>query len=163
MPTLELESLVLAKGSHNPDEGEACVMEAVAFVAGEPWSDSPTCASPVIAAFLRRWNDDLSDTTTRRSHVNTARFAACGIIRRFAESGNSGYLVKDFSWISDELEWCARRTRDNSLLNRKVLDETPARRCLQNRCASKIPSLIQKCLPFRHFGAKPRHEYGAGG
>jgi len=38
-----------------------CVMEAVAFVAEEKWSDSPECASPVVAAFLRSWNDSLGD------------------------------------------------------------------------------------------------------
>jgi hypothetical protein len=43
-----------------------CVMEAVAYVAGEPWSDAPTCASPVIAAFLRSWNDALSGADRTR-------------------------------------------------------------------------------------------------
>jgi hypothetical protein len=38
-----------------------CIMEAVAYMAGEPWSDMPVCASPVVAAFLRSWNDGLSD------------------------------------------------------------------------------------------------------
>lgn len=50
----------LAKGAH-PDHNDMCVTEAVAFVAGEPWSDSPACASPVISAFLRAWNDSLDD------------------------------------------------------------------------------------------------------
>ena len=36
-------------------------MEAAAWIAGEPWSDHPTCASPVIASFMRSWNDSLSD------------------------------------------------------------------------------------------------------
>ena len=34
-------------------------MGAVAYVAGEEWSDSPECASPVISAFMRSWNDSL--------------------------------------------------------------------------------------------------------
>jgi hypothetical protein len=42
----------LAKGAHEDHEA-MCVMEAVAFVAGEPWSDYPECACPVISAFLR--------------------------------------------------------------------------------------------------------------
>src|SRR4051812_26835847 len=37
-------------------------MEAVAYVAGEPWSDRPTCASPVITSFLISWNDAMNDT-----------------------------------------------------------------------------------------------------
>jgi hypothetical protein len=36
-------------------------MEAVAYVAGEPWTDHPKCASPVIGAFLRSWNDAMND------------------------------------------------------------------------------------------------------
>ena len=60
-PSIDLESLVLAKGAHrSPTEG-ACVMEAFAFVAGEPWSDHPECASRVLGAFLRSWNDTLPD------------------------------------------------------------------------------------------------------
>ncbi|WP_201451754.1 hypothetical protein [Rhodovarius lipocyclicus] len=51
----------LSSGGHHPSDGEMCVMEAVAFVAGEPWSDSPACACPVIGAFLRAWNDGLPD------------------------------------------------------------------------------------------------------
>jgi len=60
-PTLELETLVLKRGAHDEQSQEMCIMEAVAFVAGEPWSDSPQCASPVIAAFLRSYNDSVSD------------------------------------------------------------------------------------------------------
>jgi hypothetical protein len=58
---LDLESLHLEVGSHTKASHQMCVMEAVAFVAGEPWSDSPECASPVIAAFLRSYNDSVSD------------------------------------------------------------------------------------------------------
>jgi hypothetical protein len=61
----EIEQRMLAKGAHS-DQKQMCVMEAVAYVAGEPWSDSPACASPVIAAFLRRWNDDLDDETRQK-------------------------------------------------------------------------------------------------
>ena len=58
---LDLDELVLDKGSHrSPDDG-MCVMEAVAVVAGETFSDHPACASPVIGAFLRSWNDTLND------------------------------------------------------------------------------------------------------
>ncbi len=37
-------------------------MEAVAYVAGEPWSDQPRCASTVITSFLISWNDSLDDS-----------------------------------------------------------------------------------------------------
>lgn len=55
--------LRLGSGSHPEPNGDfnACVMEAVAYVAGEPWTDHPKCASPVIAALLRSWNDSMGD------------------------------------------------------------------------------------------------------
>ena len=60
----KIASLSLKQGAHSPDS-TFCVMEAVAFVAGEPWSDHPQCVSPVIAAFLRSWNDALPDDAAR--------------------------------------------------------------------------------------------------
>ena len=60
-----LEKLTLGSGSHSgPDEG-FCVMEAVAYIAGEPFSDHPVCACPVITSFLVTWNDGLPDNATR--------------------------------------------------------------------------------------------------
>ena len=51
----------LKSGAHGSKDEGACVMEAVAYVAGESWSDHPTCASPIVAAFMRRWNDVVDD------------------------------------------------------------------------------------------------------
>ncbi len=58
-------SLILKNGGHKEADRQFCVMEAVAFVAGEKWSDSPKCACPVISSFLRSWNDSLPDDETR--------------------------------------------------------------------------------------------------
>ena len=60
----KIESLHLKSGSHSPNS-TFCVMEAVAFVAGETWSDSPECACPVISVFLRSWNDALPSDEDR--------------------------------------------------------------------------------------------------
>ena len=56
--------LSLQQGKHEPDS-TFCVMEAVAFVAGEPWSDHPECACPIISSFLRSWNDSLPSDAER--------------------------------------------------------------------------------------------------
>ena len=53
--------LKLGKGAHQAGGGEGCLMEMVSFLAGEKWSDSPICASPVIAAYGRALNDRLPD------------------------------------------------------------------------------------------------------
>jgi hypothetical protein len=61
MTLLDLDTLTLAKGSHeSPDDG-MCVLEAVALMAGESFTDTPSCCSPVIRAFMVSWNDGLPD------------------------------------------------------------------------------------------------------
>jgi hypothetical protein len=62
---LEVSALTLSSGAHGSLEDGACVLEAVSYVAGEEWSDHPQCACPVIASFLRSWNDGINDTETR--------------------------------------------------------------------------------------------------
>jgi hypothetical protein len=60
-----LEPLQLGRGWHGPPSNglvDACVMEAVSYVAGEPFSDHPACASPILTSFLISWNDNLNDT-----------------------------------------------------------------------------------------------------
>lgn len=62
----EALALPISSGSHESLEHGACVMELVSFVAGEPWSDAPQCACPVITAFCVSWNDSLSDDDRTR-------------------------------------------------------------------------------------------------
>ena len=61
-----LDTIRLAAGGHDADDGRMCVMEAAAWVAGEEWADHPACVSAVIGAFMRRWNDDLDDEGRQR-------------------------------------------------------------------------------------------------
>lgn len=51
----------LAAGAHDPGDGEACVMEYVALLAGEDWSDRPDCTHPLLAHEARTVNDELDD------------------------------------------------------------------------------------------------------
>ena len=61
-----LETLSLKSGSHKRNAAlNACAMEAASWIAGEEWSDSPGCTSPVIAAFMRSWNDSLPTDADR--------------------------------------------------------------------------------------------------
>jgi hypothetical protein len=68
---IDLNTVRFGTGAHAADaaptgDRDMCIMEAVAFVAGESWSDAPTCASPVISTFLRTWQDALSDADRDR-------------------------------------------------------------------------------------------------
>lgn len=62
----EVMGIELEDGCHGEGKGRYCVMEAVAYVAREPWSDAPGCTCPVIAEFLRAWNDSLADADRTR-------------------------------------------------------------------------------------------------
>ena len=63
----QVAAITLQSGSHDENAHHAmCVMEAVAYVAGEPWSDAPACACPVITAFMVSWNDSLPDADRTR-------------------------------------------------------------------------------------------------
>ncbi len=61
----EIEAWKIDVGAHLSPEVGACIMEAVSYVAGEPWSDHPACACPVISSLLRSWNDGITDEATR--------------------------------------------------------------------------------------------------
>jgi hypothetical protein len=55
------QTVRLSQGKHrDPDHG-ACVMELASMLGGEPFSDRPRCVDPVIAAFLRTYNDGIDD------------------------------------------------------------------------------------------------------
>ena len=60
-PTATLQTVRLGKGRHNSPAEGACVMELASMLAGEPFSDRPRTVCPVIAGFLRRYNDRLPD------------------------------------------------------------------------------------------------------
>jgi hypothetical protein len=57
-----LKNIHLAKGYHRAKTpGEWCLMEAAAYIAGEPWSDHPKCVSTVLTAYGMALNDSLDD------------------------------------------------------------------------------------------------------
>jgi len=58
---IDLDSVILETGAHDSPSDGMCVMEMVSYIAREPWSDHPSCVSPVLGAFLRSWNDGLND------------------------------------------------------------------------------------------------------
>jgi hypothetical protein len=63
---LDLDTLVLRSGAHTSPSAGVSLMEAVSAFAGEPWSNSPSCTSPVIAAYARSLNDWLPDDERQR-------------------------------------------------------------------------------------------------
>ena len=57
---------LLSRGKHrNPRKG-ACFMEMASLLAGQRWSDHPSCTHPLLAAIARHVNDCMSDAARQR-------------------------------------------------------------------------------------------------
>jgi hypothetical protein len=66
MTSLETDVPVLSRGKHrNPRRG-ACFMEYASFLAGEAWSDHPSCTHALLAAIARHVNDCTTDANRSR-------------------------------------------------------------------------------------------------
>jgi hypothetical protein len=59
------DTITLACGAHEDRSNGLCLLEAVAWFAGESHSDHPACVSPVLAAYGRGLNDVLGDDSRR--------------------------------------------------------------------------------------------------
>jgi hypothetical protein len=53
------QTVRLCRGKHSSPAQGVCVMELASMLAGEPFSDRPACADPVIGGFLRAYNDSI--------------------------------------------------------------------------------------------------------
>ena len=60
------QTIKLGKGKHSSPEEGACVMELASMLASEPFSDHPASVCPVIASFLRAYNDSVDDAGVAR-------------------------------------------------------------------------------------------------
>jgi hypothetical protein len=96
-PTLDLDTLHLESGGHAASLNQFSVLEAVAFIAGEPWSDHPQCASPIVGAFLRSWNDSSGDV--QRQELKR-------YIPRLVNSRGTNKQEEERAWMA--LDWLVR-------------------------------------------------------
>src|ERR671925_1649652 len=56
----------LSRGKHRSPRQGACFMEFASLLAGQRWSDHPTCTHPLLAAVARQVNDYTSDAGRSR-------------------------------------------------------------------------------------------------
>ena len=57
---------VLSRGKHRTARSGGCFMEFASYLAGEAWSDHPSCTHPLSASLARMVNDCSSDTARSR-------------------------------------------------------------------------------------------------
>jgi hypothetical protein len=64
-PPSSHQTIRLARGRHHHPSQGACVVELASMLAGERFTDHPRSVCPVIAAFLRVYNDGIDDDRRR--------------------------------------------------------------------------------------------------
>lgn len=82
----------LQPGFHSSPEDGMCALEAVAWIAGLPHNDQPSCVCPVLATFLRTVND-------RMTHLQRQRLVA--VLPRLVDTRDPGLVVpraRVFAW-----------------------------------------------------------------
>lgn len=67
------QTVRLARGKHDTPADGACVLELASMLAGEPFSDQPRSVCPVIAAYLRAYNDGAEGLSHRALYGAAAR------------------------------------------------------------------------------------------
>jgi len=91
-----LDHIILRSGKHQLFEDGVCVMEAAAWIAGEPHSDHPKCVSPMITEFMVSWNDSLPDDETRDRLLKPLLPLLIGTRTTESDEVVRGYLVIDW-------------------------------------------------------------------
>ena len=59
------QTVRLARGRHDSPSHGVCVMELASMLAGERFTDSPRSVCPVVAAFMRTYNDAIAGRVAR--------------------------------------------------------------------------------------------------
>jgi hypothetical protein len=90
---INLDNIRLARGSHSKREQGVCLMEAVAWFAGEKHSDHPKCVDPALAAYGRALNDHLRDDDRQLLKPLIPRLV--GTVGSYALMQRRAYLLVD--------------------------------------------------------------------
>lgn len=106
------QTVRLARGRHQSPEQGACVMELASMLATEPFSDHPHAVCPVIAAFLRAYNDGVPDDRRQDLYGYAARVVGSASGRRVRRSRARRCLL----WYASEIPGARQPSRLSLLL-----------------------------------------------
>ena len=94
------QTVRLASGKHDGPERGVCVMELASMLAHEPFSDHPRSVSPVIAGFLRTYNDGVGEA--RRQDLY--RFASEAVGTRAAQWVEAERARLALQWADEQYD-----------------------------------------------------------
>jgi hypothetical protein len=124
------QTVSLARGKHSSPRSGACVMELASMLAGEPFGDRPACVCPVVAAFLRAYNDAIDDR--RRQDLYVYASAAVGT------RGSDAAMRRRAQRCVDELRALRRWPLGTLTAPRGVPNSVPAMERLAGRLAREL-------------------------
>ena len=147
MADLDLDTLVLERGRHAYADQGMNVLEAVSVIGGEKFSDRPRSVSPVIAAFLKDWNDELEDD---------ARQELKKFIPRIAGSVLTQDIEEFRTWLT--VDWLVRvqapvwlNAADLGEFAQALADQDPVVFPDQARAVQKV---LDEAAAYANVGAK---------
>ena len=109
MSPVSYQTIKLSKGKHSSADDGACVMELASMLAGEPFSDRPLSVSPVIASFMRSYNDHAGDERRNGLYAYAARAAIAA-----SDSEKAHRLA--FALIDELLALTTQQARERQLV-----------------------------------------------
>ena len=135
----DLKTFTFSRGSHSRRDEGMCIMEAVAYVAGEAHSDHPECACPVLTAFLINWNDSLKSDEERHRLLSQYVFRLPGTRADKTVERKRGmmalrWLVNSFAPTFLDLVPSLREHANN--LRRACVNEKDLKKCQELSAAA---------------------------
>ena len=124
------QTVTLARGKHASPDGGACVMELASMLAGEPFTDRPASVCPVIAAFLRSYNDAVDD----RRRQDLYRYASAAVGSR----ASAEVTRRRAQRCLDELRALRRWPFTSLVAPRTVADSVPGMERVAGRLAREL-------------------------
>lgn len=132
---LKPEEINLARGAHKSPQHGMCLLEAVAYIAGEPHSDRPRCVCPVLATFGRTWNDGLESDGERNRLLRP-------LLPRLIGTNAGRQVAEKRAWIA--LDWLIRvywpawmelteALRDHAAILRALPEQTSEREIVASK------------------------------
>ena len=133
---MNIEGVVLRDGAHK-ERDAFCVMELVAYINGEAWTDTPVCSPTMITQFLRSWNDRCTHVTRQRLKEVVPHFIGCDPHPRWDEQRL--YMFMDLALRQHCGTWL--RVLDYETSIPEIVDEasSEAARCAIAEIIWRIP------------------------
>jgi hypothetical protein len=125
----------LSAGAHRSPRRGACFMEFASFLAGERWSDHPSCTDPVLASLARGVNDSLTDARRDEIAVDIPR-----VIGLRGDDSVVGLVVALRAAIAALPVANMERQRSPALAERGVA--TPRLDALADRALGDVPDAV---------------------